>query len=98
MQRLSISRGHAFILVYSITSRQSLEELKPIYQQVTLSRLIAPLHIKLTTTVMMPLVVQKQSEKCLSGMQFTAEVMLRTDSFLFDDLMFSPKWCYLMPI
>lgn len=31
MQRLSISKGHAFILVYSITSRQSLEELKPIY-------------------------------------------------------------------
>lgn len=35
MQRLSISKGHAFILVYSITSRQSLEELKPIYQQVS---------------------------------------------------------------
>ncbi|KAM3876491.1 GTP-binding protein Di-Ras1a [Diretmus argenteus] len=34
MQRLSISKGHAFILVYSITSRQSLEELRPIYQQV----------------------------------------------------------------
>ncbi|XP_030631707.1 GTP-binding protein Di-Ras1b [Chanos chanos] len=34
MQRLSISKGHAFILVYSITSKQSLEELKPIYQQV----------------------------------------------------------------
>ncbi|XP_010869636.3 GTP-binding protein Di-Ras1a isoform X1 [Esox lucius] len=34
MQRLSISKGHAFVLVYSITSRQSLEELKPIYQQV----------------------------------------------------------------
>ncbi|XP_067370254.1 GTP-binding protein Di-Ras1a isoform X1 [Channa argus] len=34
MQRLSISKGHAFILVYSITSRQSLEELKPIYQQI----------------------------------------------------------------
>ncbi|XP_062413024.1 GTP-binding protein Di-Ras1a [Sardina pilchardus] len=33
MQRLSISKGHAFILVYSITSRQSLEELRPIYQQ-----------------------------------------------------------------
>lgn len=31
MQRLSISKGHAFILVYSITSRQSLEELRPIY-------------------------------------------------------------------
>lgn len=38
MQRLSISKGHAFILVFSITSRQSLEELKPIYQQVTLLR------------------------------------------------------------
>ncbi|XP_048858910.1 GTP-binding protein Di-Ras2-like [Brienomyrus brachyistius] len=34
MQRLSISKGHAFILVYSITSRQSLEELKPIFEQI----------------------------------------------------------------
>ena len=28
MQRLSISKGHAFVLVYSITSRQSLQELR----------------------------------------------------------------------
>ncbi|XP_037228228.1 GTP-binding protein Di-Ras2-like [Falco biarmicus] len=34
MQRLSISKGHAFILVYSITSHQSLEELRPIYEQI----------------------------------------------------------------
>lgn len=34
MQRLSISKGHAFILVYSITSKQTLEELKPIFQEV----------------------------------------------------------------
>jgi len=32
MQRLSISKGHGFILVYSISSRQSLEELKPILE------------------------------------------------------------------
>ncbi|XDB52346.1 hypothetical protein AB1E18_005887 [Capra hircus] len=32
MQRLSISKGHAFILVFSVTSKQSLEELGPIYK------------------------------------------------------------------
>ncbi|XP_013416273.1 GTP-binding protein Di-Ras2 isoform X2 [Lingula anatina] len=34
MQRLNINKGHAFILVFSITSRQSLEELKPIYNEI----------------------------------------------------------------
>ncbi|XP_074076409.1 GTP-binding protein Di-Ras3 [Macrotis lagotis] len=34
MQRLSISKGHAFILVYSVTSKQSLEDLLPIYEQI----------------------------------------------------------------
>ncbi len=34
MQRLNIQKGHAFILVYSITSRQSLEELKSIYKDI----------------------------------------------------------------
>lgn len=32
MQRLNISKGHAFIMVYSITSRQSLEELRPTWE------------------------------------------------------------------
>ena len=34
MQRLSISRGHAFILIYSISSRSSFTELLPIYQDI----------------------------------------------------------------
>ncbi len=34
MQRLSISKGHAFILVYSITGKSTLEELKPIFQEI----------------------------------------------------------------
>lgn len=34
MQRLSISKGHAFVLVFSIASRQSLEELKVILELV----------------------------------------------------------------
>ncbi|XP_048352764.1 GTP-binding protein Di-Ras3 [Sphaerodactylus townsendi] len=34
MQRLSISKGHAFMLVYSVTSRQSVEELEQIYEQI----------------------------------------------------------------
>ncbi|KAL5971289.1 GTP-binding protein Di-Ras2 [Taenia solium] len=33
MQRLSISRGHAFMLIYSITSRVTLDELTPIYEE-----------------------------------------------------------------
>lgn len=32
MQRLNISKGHAFMLVYSVTLRQSLDELIPIYK------------------------------------------------------------------
>nr|CDS29063.1 GTP binding protein Di Ras2 [Hymenolepis microstoma] len=33
MQRLSISRGHAFMLIYSITNRVSIDELVPIYEE-----------------------------------------------------------------
>uniref|UniRef100_A0A8C3VWN4 DIRAS family GTPase 3 n=1 Tax=Catagonus wagneri TaxID=51154 RepID=A0A8C3VWN4_9CETA len=31
LQRLAIARGHAFILVYSVTKKHTLEELKPLY-------------------------------------------------------------------
>jgi small GTP-binding protein len=34
MQRLNIQKGHAFILVYSINSKQSLEELRAIYKDI----------------------------------------------------------------
>lgn len=34
MQRLSIQKGHAFMLLYSITSKQTLEDLKPIFNQI----------------------------------------------------------------
>lgn len=34
MQRLNISKGHAFMLVYSVSSKQSMEELIPIYRQI----------------------------------------------------------------
>jgi hypothetical protein len=34
MQRLSIQKGHAFMLLYSITNRKTLEELKSIYDQI----------------------------------------------------------------
>ena len=33
MQRLSMSKGHAFILVYSTSSRQSFEDLTRIYNE-----------------------------------------------------------------
>ncbi|KAL3315951.1 GTP-binding protein Di-Ras1 [Cichlidogyrus casuarinus] len=33
MQRLSINRGHAFILVFSVTNKTSLEELIPVYTE-----------------------------------------------------------------
>ncbi|XP_016064240.1 PREDICTED: GTP-binding protein Di-Ras3 [Miniopterus natalensis] len=32
LQRLAISRGQAFVLVYSVTRKQTLEELKPFYE------------------------------------------------------------------
>ena len=34
MQRLNIQKGHAFILVYSITNRQSFDELRAIYKDI----------------------------------------------------------------
>ena len=34
MQRLSISKGHAFILVFAVSSKQSLEELRSFYEEI----------------------------------------------------------------
>ncbi|XP_057370459.1 GTP-binding protein Di-Ras2-like [Daphnia carinata] len=34
MQRLNISKGHAFIMVYSVTSRQTLEQLESIWETI----------------------------------------------------------------
>lgn len=34
MLRLNISKAHAFIMVYSVTSRQSLEELRPTWENI----------------------------------------------------------------
>ncbi|ETE72737.1 GTP-binding protein Di-Ras2, partial [Ophiophagus hannah] len=34
MKRLTISKGYTFMLVYSVTSRQSVEELQPIYEKI----------------------------------------------------------------
>ena len=45
MQRLSISKGHAFIMVFSISSRQSLEELKPILELINEVFALHNLHI-----------------------------------------------------
>ncbi|KAK3910458.1 GTP-binding protein Di-Ras2 [Frankliniella fusca] len=42
MQRLSISKGHAFILVYSCTSKQSLEELRPIWEVIKEMKVACP--------------------------------------------------------
>lgn len=38
MQRLSISKGHAFILVYGVTNRQSFDELRPIWNEISTIR------------------------------------------------------------
>ncbi|XP_008050039.1 GTP-binding protein Di-Ras3 [Carlito syrichta] len=32
LQRFAIARGHAFVLVYSVTKRETLEELRPFYE------------------------------------------------------------------
>ncbi|RTG90798.1 DIRAS family, GTP-binding Ras-like 2 [Schistosoma bovis] len=38
MQRLSINKAHAFILVYSITNKASFDELQPLYTELALIR------------------------------------------------------------
>ncbi|XP_067928841.1 GTP-binding protein Di-Ras1-like [Watersipora subatra] len=34
MQKLSIQKGHAFVLIYAVNNKQSLSDLKPIYDEI----------------------------------------------------------------
>jgi DIRAS family GTP-binding Ras-like protein 2 len=74
MQRLNIQKGHAFILVYSITSRQSLDELKSIYKDIVEIKGAAGLK-----TVPMMLVGNKCDESASRDVQTAAVERLALD-------------------
>jgi hypothetical protein len=73
MQRLSIQKGHAFILVYSVCSRQSLEELRPIWALIK--------EIKAETLSSIPVMLGMITSICGHNLKFYSEFFKNLEEF-----------------